>query len=90
MKSAAEKGAAALKPWRSAGEVEAAEAGTSADKGMNWGSRQRFVDWYAWLHANFAIAASKGKLLGRRLLGELVTIVTPDRLLHWHRVLPRS
>lgn len=50
-KFAAAKGAAALKPWMSAREVEAAEAGISADQGMNWGSRQRFVEWYAWLHA---------------------------------------
>ena len=29
--------------------------------------------------------AAKGKLLGRRLLGQLATIVTPDTILRWHR-----
>ena len=29
--------------------------------------------------------AAKGKLLGRRLLGRVATIVTPDTILRWHR-----
>jgi len=29
--------------------------------------------------------AAKGKLLGRKLLGEICTIVTPDTILRWHR-----
>jgi len=29
--------------------------------------------------------AAKGKLLGRRLLGQLATIVTPDTIMRWHR-----
>jgi transposase InsO family protein len=31
--------------------------------------------------------AVKGKILGRRVLGEIGTIVTPDTILRWHRVL---
>lgn len=31
--------------------------------------------------------AEKGKLLGRRLLGRVATIVTPDTILRWHRTL---
>lgn len=31
--------------------------------------------------------AAKGKLLGRRLLAEICTIVTPDTILRWHRQL---
>ncbi len=31
--------------------------------------------------------AAKGKRLGRSVLGELVTIVTPDTILRWHREL---
>ncbi len=31
--------------------------------------------------------AAKGKLLGRRLLGRIATIVTPDTILRWHREL---
>jgi hypothetical protein len=31
--------------------------------------------------------AAKGKGLGRKLLGEVCTIVTPDTLLRWHRTL---
>src|SRR5713226_6070948 len=31
--------------------------------------------------------ATKAKLLGRRLLAEVATIVTPDTLLAWHRKL---
>ena len=31
--------------------------------------------------------AAKGKRLGRRLLGQLATIVTPDTILRWHRKL---
>jgi transposase InsO family protein len=29
--------------------------------------------------------AAKGKLLGRRLLGKLATVVTPDTIMRWHR-----
>jgi hypothetical protein len=31
--------------------------------------------------------AAQGKILGRRVLGELATIVTPDTILAWHRKL---
>jgi hypothetical protein len=31
--------------------------------------------------------AAKGKLLGRRLLAQVATIVTPDTILRWHRQL---
>ena len=31
--------------------------------------------------------AAKGKTLGRRLLGRIATIVTPDTILRWHRQL---
>ncbi len=31
--------------------------------------------------------AVKGKLLGRKLLSEIATIVTPDTILRWHRQL---
>ena len=31
--------------------------------------------------------AAKGKVLGRRLLGRIATIVTPDTILRWHRQL---
>ena len=31
--------------------------------------------------------AAKGKTLGRRLLGEICTVVTPDTILRWHRQL---
>jgi hypothetical protein len=31
--------------------------------------------------------AAKARTLGRRLLGEIATIVTPDTLLAWHRTL---
>ena len=31
--------------------------------------------------------AAKGKALGRKLLGEICTIVTPDTILGWHREL---
>ncbi len=31
--------------------------------------------------------AAKGKLLGRKVLGEIGTIVTPDTILRWHRTL---
>ncbi len=31
--------------------------------------------------------AAKGKVLGRKLLGEVCTIVTPDTILRWHREL---
>jgi hypothetical protein len=31
--------------------------------------------------------AEKGKVLGRLLLGEFATVVTPDTILHWHRQL---
>jgi len=31
--------------------------------------------------------AVKGKVLGRKLLGEIVTIFTPDTILRWHRQL---
>ena len=31
--------------------------------------------------------AAKGKILGRSILGEVATIVTPDTLLRWHRQL---
>jgi putative transposase len=31
--------------------------------------------------------AVKGKLLGRKLLGEIGTLVTPDTILRWHRML---
>ena len=31
--------------------------------------------------------AAKGKQLGRRLLGHVATIVTPDTILRWHRQL---
>ena len=29
--------------------------------------------------------AAKGKTMGRRLLGRIATIVTPDTILRWHR-----
>nr|NIM19731.1 hypothetical protein [Candidatus Latescibacterota bacterium]NIM65477.1 hypothetical protein [Candidatus Latescibacterota bacterium]NIO28505.1 hypothetical protein [Candidatus Latescibacterota bacterium]NIO56129.1 hypothetical protein [Candidatus Latescibacterota bacterium] len=29
--------------------------------------------------------AVKGKMLGRKLLSEIATIVTPDTILRWHR-----
>jgi putative transposase len=29
--------------------------------------------------------AIKGKILGRKMLGELCTIVTPETILRWHR-----
>ena len=28
--------------------------------------------------------AAKGKILGRKLLGQIATIVTPDTILRWH------
>ncbi len=31
--------------------------------------------------------AIKGKILGRRILGKIATIVTPDTILRWHRML---
>ena len=31
--------------------------------------------------------AAKGKALGRRLLSRVATIVTPDTILRWHRLL---
>src|ERR1700732_2431364 len=31
--------------------------------------------------------AVKGKVLGRKLLGEIGTLVTPDTILRWHRLL---
>ncbi len=31
--------------------------------------------------------AVKGKLLGRKLLGQFASIVTPDTILRWHRTL---
>ena len=31
--------------------------------------------------------ATKGRILGRKLLGEVATIVTPDTILRWHRML---
>lgn len=31
--------------------------------------------------------AAKGKILGRRCLGEVCSIVTPDTILRWHRQL---
>ncbi len=31
--------------------------------------------------------AIKGKILGRKILGEITTIVTPDTILRWHRML---
>ena len=31
--------------------------------------------------------AVKGKILGRRMLEQMTTIVTPDTILHWHREL---
>ena len=34
--------------------------------------------------------AAKGKILGRRLLGKIATIVTPDTILAWHRQLIAS
>ena len=33
--------------------------------------------------------AVKGKVLGRKLLGEIGTLVTPDTLLRWHRRMVR-
>ena len=56
-KEAVAKGAAALKPWMSPLEIEAVEAvegSTDAlsERRLDFGSRQRFVDWYAWLYAN--------------------------------------
>ena len=33
------------------------------------------------------VLAVKGKLLGRKALTELTTIVTPDTILRWHRKL---
>ncbi|MGE3164105.1 MAG: hypothetical protein AB7O52_04325 [Planctomycetota bacterium] len=50
-KVAAEKGVAALKPWLSTAEIQAGEAGTAGEAGLNWGSRERFVEWYEWLYA---------------------------------------
>ena len=34
--------------------------------------------------------AAKGKVLGRRALGQVVTIVTPDTIMRWHRGLIAS
>ncbi len=34
--------------------------------------------------------AAKGRTLGRRLLGKIATIVTPDTILRWHRQLIAS
>jgi putative transposase len=31
--------------------------------------------------------AVKGKVLGRKLLGEIATLFTPDTILRWHRML---
>ena len=31
------------------------------------------------------LLAAKGKLLGRKVLGQVATIVTPDTILAWHR-----
>jgi len=31
--------------------------------------------------------AVKGRILGRKVLGEIGTIVTPDTILRWHRTL---
>ena len=38
-------------------------------------------------HDSMMISAAKGKQLGRRVLRELLTIVTPDTILRWHREL---
>ena len=43
------------------------------------GKRIRFTD------AQRRRLAAKGKALGRRLLGEVATIVTPETILTWHR-----
>jgi hypothetical protein len=53
-KQAATKGAAALKPWMSELEITAVEGSSEpfSKRGLDFGSRQRFVDWYAWLYAN--------------------------------------
>ena len=45
------------------------------------GSRLRFTD------KQRIQLAVKAKALGRQLLGEIATIVTPDTLLAWHRKL---
>lgn len=34
--------------------------------------------------------AVKGKILGRKVLGEIGTIVTPDTIMRWHRMLIRQ
>jgi putative transposase len=34
--------------------------------------------------------AARAKLLGRRMLAELATIVTPETLLRWHRGTPKG
>lgn len=38
-----------LAPWLSPAEIAAAKNGSSNSPGMNWGSRERYVDWYAFL-----------------------------------------
>lgn len=43
------------------------------------GKRIRFTD------AQRRRLAAKGKVLGRRLLGEVATVVTPETILAWHR-----
>jgi len=51
-KDAATKGAAALKPWMSPIEIAAAEdSETLSQQGLDFGSRQRFVEWYKWLYS---------------------------------------
>lgn len=51
MKTAAQKGADVLRPWLHPLEIEDAEARDLGSSETKWGSRQRFVDWHAWLHA---------------------------------------
>lgn len=38
-----------LEPWLSDSERASVESGTHKESGMNWGSRERFLDWYAFL-----------------------------------------
>jgi len=39
------------------------------------------------MHGKTLRLAVKGKILGRKMLEQLATIVTPDTILRWHRQL---
>lgn len=45
----AARGKEVLEPWLSEAEIRAAKDGSFEKAGMNWGSRERYVAWYAFL-----------------------------------------